>query len=148
EAEAGTPRLVLDINSFAGPVDSNPSALGKLGDIALLRAQSAPGGPALLIRSDGTAAGTSTLKSFNGTGPSTLPTGTVGATPTFLQIGSQAYFIAHESSTGNELWVTDGTANGTHLVAEVNPGNTGDAPHLLGAFNGGLAFAAHDADFV
>ncbi len=39
--------------------------------------------------------------------------------------GGQVYFEADDSTTGRELWKTDGTAAGTVLVKDVNPGSAG-----------------------
>src|SRR6185503_15541420 len=41
----------------------------------------------------------------------------------FFAVGSVAYFSAHTETDGRELWVTDGTADGTHEVANLNPGS-------------------------
>lgn len=146
-AHAGTPHLVLDINQHAGVVSSNPASIGKLGDIALLGAQTPVNGTtSALIRSDGTAAGTYTLHTFEGTGPFTSANA-VGGAPLLMTVGSVAYFMANEKTTSNELWVTDGTSAGTHLVKDVTPGTAGDPPRLLAPYKGGVAFTAHDTDF-
>jgi len=36
--------------------------------------------------------------------------------------GSQMFFAGASTATGNELWVSDGTAGGTRMVTETNPG--------------------------
>ena len=36
-------------------------------------------------------------------------------------VGDQVYFPADDGETGAELWMSDGTAEGTRLVADVNP---------------------------
>jgi trimeric autotransporter adhesin len=135
----------MDINQHASPVSSQPTALGKLGELVLIAAQAPVGSTsAALVRSDGTPAGTFTVKTYEGTGPVT----TAWLTPPSMQVGSRAYFVANEAATGSELWVTDGTASGTRMVADVTPGNGGDMPRLLAPFNGGIAFAVHDDNFV
>jgi ELWxxDGT repeat protein len=40
-----------------------------------------------------------------------------------LTIGDNAYFIANSPTTGHELWITDGSENGTRLVKDIKPGN-------------------------
>jgi ELWxxDGT repeat protein len=45
---------------------------------------------------------------------------------------------------GRELWVTDGNANGTELVADLNPGAPDSAPVSLSAGTDSLFFGAND----
>jgi len=37
-------------------------------------------------------------------------------------VGSLLYFSARDANHGRELWVSDGTARGTRLVMDINPG--------------------------
>ena len=37
-------------------------------------------------------------------------------------VGSKLFFAGRDTSTGYELWVTDGTKAGTHIVRDINPG--------------------------
>ncbi|WP_323379175.1 HYR domain-containing protein [Pyxidicoccus xibeiensis] len=49
--------------------------------------------------------------------------GTEGSWPHgFTLHGNALYFAAHDAQAGNELWKTDGTAQGTTRVADVAPG--------------------------
>jgi ELWxxDGT repeat protein len=61
------------------------------------------------------------------------PTGSYGgkaansALPSnFTQFGNDVVFVATDATHGRELWITDGTEGGTHIVDDINPG-TGDA---------------------
>jgi ELWxxDGT repeat protein len=46
--------------------------------------------------------------------------------PTSLaRIGSKLYFGANDGIHGHELWVSDGSEEGTHMVKDVYPGDTG-----------------------
>ena len=40
----------------------------------------------------------------------------------FTVAGTKAYFSAYSPTAGVELWVTDGTAAGTVMVKDINPG--------------------------
>jgi ELWxxDGT repeat protein len=60
----------------------------------------------------------------------------------FFDFGSQFFFTASDLEHGNELWVSDGSAVGTHLVADIVPGNVGSAPTYLTRFNDRLFFVA------
>ncbi|MEM7307765.1 MAG: hypothetical protein AAF682_13885 [Planctomycetota bacterium] len=43
----------------------------------------------------------------------------------FLRFGSRALFAAFDEAVGNELWITDGSAAGTQLVANIDPVDAG-----------------------
>ncbi len=50
-------------------------------------------------------------------------------------VGEAIFFTASEPNTGRELWVTDGTEAGTHLVEDARPGAAGSEPdHLTDGF--------------
>jgi ELWxxDGT repeat protein len=96
-----------------------------------------------LWRSDGTAAGTVLLKDLY---PETPSPGTSPSNPAnFTQVGDQFYFTASTTGTGTELWKSDGTAAGTVLVKDINPGSfISSEPAYLTNVNGTLFFAASD----
>jgi ELWxxDGT repeat protein len=54
--------------------------------------------------------------------------------------------MADDGVTGKELWATDGTAAGTNLLADINPGPGSSAPGVVDSalFNGKLYFNADD----
>lgn len=54
------------------------------------------------------------------------------------------YFTADDGVHGVELWQSNGTAAGTVLVRDVNPGQGSSDPVILGNLNGTLYFAATD----
>jgi ELWxxDGT repeat protein len=56
-------------------------------------------------------------------------------------IGSRVFFSAHY---GQELWTSDGTAAGTMMVKDINPGAGGSSRGTLTNFNGTLYFSAND----
>ncbi len=115
--------MVADINPGLG--DSNPYNLQELGGKLLFTIGTDPGGgtDSELWVSDGTAAGTFRLIDIEpgpaGSQPASL--GKIGTGP-----GAIMLLSAQTSAAGRELWRTDGTAAGTFLVKDINPG-TGDS---------------------
>jgi ELWxxDGT repeat protein len=90
-----------------------------------------------LWQTDGTAAGTSLVKTIN-------PTGGAGIFNLF-PFGGKIYFGASDGINIGQLWVSDGTANGTYLLKMINP--TGIAlPSDFVAYNGKVYFRAYDAE--
>ena len=43
-----------------------------------------------------------------------------------IEFNDKLYFTADDGENGRELWVSDGTAEGTQLVANINPGSSSD----------------------
>ena len=60
----------------------------------------------------------------------------------FLSIGNTVYFTADDVLHGEELWRTDGTAAGTHIVKDIWPGPSSSYPHCLTNVNGIIFFVA------
>jgi uncharacterized repeat protein (TIGR01451 family) len=98
-----------------------------------------------LWATDGTAAGTSLLKSFPGNG---------SRDPQLLnRLGNTVLFSADDGTHGRELWRTDGTAAGTALVRDLTPGPQGTfllgmgfPPYLTPAAGGKMFFVGSDPD--
>jgi ELWxxDGT repeat protein len=57
----------------------------------------------------------------------------------------RTYFPGDTAGSGNELWVTDGTPLGTHMVVDLAPGVDDANPEALTAFRGRLYFSAWTA---
>lgn len=67
------------------------------------------------------------------------------ASPDHLtSVGKQLFFTATTAATGREVFVTDGTSQGTHLAIEIRPGPLGSAPAELTSCDGDLFFVATD----
>ncbi|MCB0320477.1 MAG: hypothetical protein KDD60_06075, partial [Bdellovibrionales bacterium] len=68
--------------------------------------------------------------------------------PTVIGVLSgKVIFTASNSTSGRELWITDGTPSGTQLVKDINPGSDSSSPARLALsipmiLNGYLYFAA------
>jgi ELWxxDGT repeat protein len=57
------------------------------------------------------------------------------------------YFANYDPAHGTELWVTDGTAEGTRLAADVSVGNASSSPSSIVQAGSMLYFVARDASF-
>ncbi len=95
-----------------------------------------------LWRTDGSIAGTGLFKDIAVPGPGSP--GSSESYPSALTVaGNQLFFSAADVDHGDELWVTDGTPNGTHLVKDVEPGAVGSIPQWLAAVGSTLFFEAY-----
>ena len=104
-----------------------------------------------LYKSDGTTAGTLFIKQINTAAENSHEPTAVHLEPMrFTVVGNQLFFIAGTNfdpqgiNENVELWRTDGTANGTYQVKDINPGNVDSSPSKLRAVNGKLVFFATD----
>ena len=92
--------------------------------------------------SDGTVAGTVMVADIApGSGDSNP-----GFTGGMVSHEGKVWFNADDGVTGRELWVSDGTAAGTMMVADICPGPCSSNAGLTGlvSFDGGLWFTADD----
>jgi ELWxxDGT repeat protein len=60
----------------------------------------------------------------------------------FTTLGGRAVFVATDGVTGTEPWVTDGTAAGTVLLADANPGPASSGPASLTPFGDQVLFTS------
>jgi ELWxxDGT repeat protein len=63
----------------------------------------------------------------------------------FIRYGSRIVFVASTSTSGRELWTTDGTAAGTSQLADILPGQSSSLPSRFTIVNGTLIFNAFDS---
>lgn len=61
--------------------------------------------------------------------------------------GYKAFFAATDSEHGQELWVTDGTPAGTHMVKDIIAGAGGADVSYLTRFNDKVVFSANTDDY-
>jgi ELWxxDGT repeat protein len=97
-----------------------------------------------LWKSDGTREGTVIVRDVSpGPAGSSSPYGSE-----FINVSGTLFFPANDGSHGNELWKSDGTAAGTVLVSDINPGPADSYPYpgylSLTKVNGKLFFVADD----
>ncbi len=145
--------LVKDL--LTGPESSDPSGLTELNGQLYFAADDGANGRELW-KSDGTAAGTVLVRDIypgegyqwpRGDGP-------YWSDPRWLtNVNGRLFFTADQGETGAELWMTDGTTEGTRLVKDIAPGSTNygyydypnaSSPSQLANVNGTLYFAADD----
>jgi ELWxxDGT repeat protein len=62
----------------------------------------------------------------------------------FAVFNSTLYFSANDGTNGTELWQSDGTASGTVLAKDINPGSASSSPQGLRASGSTLFFSADD----
>ena len=60
--------------------------------------------------------------------------------------GDRLFYLASSEETGEELWVSDGTVEGTHLVKDIVPGAQGCRLANMVAVDNTLFFSATNAD--
>jgi ELWxxDGT repeat protein len=93
-----------------------------------------------LWKSDGTAAGTVLVKDINTTAGGAFP---YYSSPSRLtNVAGALFFAADDGTHGQELWSSDGTAPGTQLVRDVNPGDASSFPQSLANVGGTLFLQA------
>lgn len=68
-----------------------------------------------------------------------------GSLPSQLtEVAGRLYFVANDLVHGQELWTSDGTAEGTVLAADICPGGCGSFPTILGSYRDALLLVAND----
>lgn len=90
---------------------------------------------------DGTEEGTYMIKDINPDGPYTP----VSDRPSDLtEYNGKLYFYATDGTHGKELWVTDGTEEGTYMVKDINPGPEDSTPFYFVIYEDKLYFRGDD----
>jgi ELWxxDGT repeat protein len=133
--------LVKDI--APGAAGSSPDGLTGVDGAVFFAANDGVHGDELW-KSDGTTAGTTLVKDINPGAASSIGGGNCWYRYLFAAVNGTVFFAADDGVHGCELWESDGTAQGTSLVADINPGQAGSRPQSLIDFNGKLFFSADD----
>src|SRR5258708_24486655 len=84
-------------------------------------------------------AAVSLLKDIN---PNATP-GSAGAA-NFITVNGLTFFIGYDATYGQELWCTDGTSAGTHIVRDIAPGDISSGIMRLTVVNNIVYFFAND----
>ncbi|GMQ81180.1 MAG: hypothetical protein BMS9Abin05_0611 [Rhodothermia bacterium] len=72
-----------------------------------------------------------------------------GSNPRYLsRVNNRVFFQARDLDHGLELWVSDGSANGTNLVKDIVPGKDYSAPQQLVPLGDKIVFATADPHAV
>src|SRR4029077_2524408 len=118
----------------------SPNNLAAVGGTLFFAANDGDRGRELWKR-DRTGAGTVLVKDINPGSSYGFP---VGSYPHYLtDVGGTLFFAANDGTNSLELWKSDGSAAGTVLVKDINPGggNNGSLPNELTNVNGTLYFS-------
>ena len=141
--EAGTLQ-VADIAS--GPASSSPDRLTAAGGKVFFSAEDLATGRELWV-SDGTGPGTHRVKDIApgaGSGIRNTVDDQAFRIEHWAAAGSRVFFPADDGTTGEELWVSDGTAAGTFLLMDILPGARSSEIRWLTAVAGRALFVADD----
>ncbi|MDA8746393.1 hypothetical protein N9N28_17355 [Rubripirellula amarantea] len=122
-------------------IGSNPSNLTNVGGTLYFSVDRGYYGSELWT-SDGTATGTQPVKLIPGLAQNLNQRENVFSS--FTNVGGQLFFTSSDLDRGEELWTSDGTADGTRLVTDVLPGTASSAPANLTDVDGTLYFTAND----
>ncbi len=139
--------------NLAESFGSYPEALTPVGDKLFFRANDGVHGPELWV-SDATVEGTILVKDIR-----LVPEGEedfFGSSPVPLAgLGGELLFFADDRVTGQKLWKSDGTENGTVVVKDIwsdpyeeefDSGETGTGKGRATVFDGKVFFAADDGN--
>jgi ELWxxDGT repeat protein len=137
-------------DSYGNSNSSDPSSFVEFKDKLYFSANDGESGNELFV-SDGTAEGTQLVadlspgKNIDGNSNGSYPF-------ELTEFNDKLYFIASTKETGGELFVSDGTAEGTQLLVDLDPGKDqygygdGSSPLELTEFNGKLYFTAFNSE--
>ncbi|QGJ71482.1 Hypothetical protein PBC10988_31870 [Planctomycetales bacterium 10988] len=135
--ETGT-QLVKDIRPGEG--QSTPQARAVVNGTLFFTANDGSTGTEFW-KSDGTSEGTQLIKDIQvGIGSSFSFTTNNSSS----NVNGTFFFTANDGITGTEVWMSDGTSGGTHLVKDIKPGSDSSGSGRFTNVNGTLFFTAND----
>ncbi len=132
---SAAPRVVHDIRP--GFANGGPTQITAFGERVVFRASTTAQGFEPWI-SDGTSAGTFLLRDIQAGSGSSLP-------QEFTVFDGRVFFVALQTgigSSGQEIWVSDGTTAGTQLFVDLQPGDNYSYPEQLTPLGSRMLFTA------
>jgi ELWxxDGT repeat protein len=136
---AQAPYIFTKFDLVPGAAGSDPDNFYISNGKLFFTATSASTGRELWV-SDGTLAGTKMLLDINSGAGNAFDNTTY--LPGFVEYNGKLYFSAFSSTTGYELWTSDGTTTGTVLLKDIYLGTFGNVWHQKAVYNGKLYFSA------
>lgn len=136
---AGT-QMIADIESGG---DSAPTGFAGMGGLVYFAAHQTGSGNELW-RSDGTSGGTSLVADIEPGNSGSHP-GYEDTQTALVSNGNLLYFSAYTSNFGRELWVSDGSEQGTTLLRDIAPGASSGSPIQPVLVGNRLFFSAEDS---
>ncbi|HGY92166.1 MAG TPA: HYR domain-containing protein, partial [Planctomycetes bacterium] len=132
-------QLVKDI--LAGPGGSQPLELTNADGTLFFRANDGLVGSELW-KSDGTSSGTVLVADIRAGFAPSNPSGLFAASGSCAGV---VFFAANDGVNGFELWASDGTAAGTHLIQDLRAGPASSAPQAIAQLGADdIIFQAND----
>ena len=90
----------------------------------------------------------SRLTDLNPGSAHTFPEGIIAGDPVrMFAAGDLLFFSADDGVHGRELWVSDGTIDGTRLLIDINPGASGSNPAYFTLYDEKVYFSANDGTY-
>lgn len=132
--------MVKDINT--GAPHSAPFSFVAMGNSVYFAAFT-PSKGTEVWKTDGTTTGTVLLKDISVGSSNGIFEDLESFNNVFTVVNDKLYFGATTLSTGLELWTSDGTAAGTILTKDINPGSQSAYPYSLGASSNFFLFTAY-----
>jgi len=133
-------RRVADL--WPGPAASDPTEIVAIGDRVFFIANDGVHGRELWV--SGGEDGTKLVNDLNRGPGSSVPVRRLGSR--MIALGEKLYFGATDGGRGVELWRSDGTAAGTRLVQDINPGPGSSTPENFTVAGPCLYFSATDGE--
>ncbi len=141
----GSPAGTVQVKNIApGSSSSYPDRIIRAGNRVFFSADDGTSGRELWV-SDGTGPGTFRVKDLAvGGGSGILNTWNYTYFYDWAVVGSRVFFVASDGTTGDELWVSDGTEAGTVLVQDIRPGILSSEIEQLTTTDSFVFFSADD----
>ncbi len=141
-------QLLADINPFVSnygiPSGSSLFGLTEFDGKLFFSANDGENGNELWV-SDGTTEGTQLLVDIN---PGVSNYGSADGSTLFelFEFEGKLFFSPNDGENGNELWVSDGTTEGTQLLVDINPGAGSSFPSDFTVVGDELFFSANNGE--